>query len=391
MFRIAVITRYFPSSAEPWQGRSAYETIRILSRHAHVKVFYPHPSWPSWLTPRSTTYAHLDISYSVPDVQVNYLQYPALPLLSRISNGYMAARAVFASVRAFAPDLVLSYFVYPEGFAALKIARALAVPVVVTAIGSDINRITDPVTRTYTRMALRNTDFLLTVSNDLKKKAVAMGASPKKARTMLNGCDHSLFHVRDRQMARRGLGIDDGGASIVYIGRIDVKKGLRELVEAAAAVRLQHPNLNVYLVGSGPDREAIEKRIQLLHATSYIHLQGACAPDDVPLWIASSDLVALPSYMEGCPNIILEALACGRPVVATSVGGIPEILNEECGALVAPRDPGALAEALRTVLERHLDPMAISAHSSRSWTALASDYLKLFEELAGRGAARASF
>lgn len=389
MLRIGVVSRYFPSSAEPWQGRSAYETLRMLSRHADVKVFYPHASYPSWLRRASSMDDRLDLSYGTPDVAVEYVNYPALPVLSRVSNGWMAARRLLPAVRDFAPHMILSYFVYPEGFAALTLAGALSIPVVVEAIGSDINRIGDPVTRMLTRAVLRKADFVLTVSEDLRKKSVGMGASLEKSCTILNGCDPSVFYVRDRREARVRLGIDPTAPSIVYIGRIDIKKGLRELVEASASVRTLYPNLQVYMVGWGPDRELIRNRIRMLNTTEYVHLQDACAPDEVPLWIASADLVTLPSYMEGCPNVVLEALACGRPVVATNVGGIPEILNEQYGCLVAPRDARALAQGLATVLARKHDPIAISSSNSRSWEILAAECFRLFDNLVTRHEVRA--
>jgi len=97
--------------------------------------------------------------------------------------------------------------------------------------------------------------------------------------------------------------------------------------------------------------------------------------------MAAADLVTLPSYMEGCPNVVLEALACGRPVVATNVGGIPEILSEECGRLVPPRDARSLAMALAEVLDCSWDAAAISAHGSRSWNTVASELLDIFESL----------
>jgi teichuronic acid biosynthesis glycosyltransferase TuaC len=91
--------------------------------------------------------------------------------------------------------------------------------------------------------------------------------------------------------------------------------------------------------------------------------------------------VTLPSYMEGCPNVILEALACGRPVVATNVGGIPEIMNDECGYLVPPRDSGALAEALASSLDKTWDAKSISAHWGRGWETVASELLVIFESV----------
>ena len=381
MLKIAVVTRYFPSSAEPWQGRSAYQTLRVLAREADVRVFYPNASYPSLLRPRSRSYDQLDTSYSPPDVKTSYYDYPALPLVSRPLNGWMAARALLPAVRGFAPDLIFSYFLYPDGYAALKIGKSLSVPVVVMSIGSDINRIGDPISGLHTRTVLREADFLVTVSGDLRWKAVAMGAPPETTRAVINGCDLSIFHVRDRLEARRKLRIDQAAEVVVYLGRMDVKKGLRELVEAVASLRRERPNLHVYLIGEGPDRPLIESAIQAHNATGFIHVLPGCAFDDVAVWMAAADLVTLPSYMEGCPNVVLEALVCGRPVVATHVGGIPEIMNGECGRLVPPRDPAALAQALASVLDSSWDASAISARGSRSWNAVAGELLEIFASL----------
>jgi glycosyltransferase involved in cell wall biosynthesis len=249
------------------------------------------------------------------------------------------------------------------------------------SIGSDINRIGDRISAMHTRTVLREADFLITVSDDLRKKAVAMGAAPEKTRAIVNGCDLSVFHVRDRLEARQKLHIDTAVEAVVYIGRMDVKKGLRELVEAASSLHPQRTNLHVYLVGEGPDRPTIESAIRAKNATNYIHALPACAFDEVAVWMAAADLVTLPSYMEGCPNVVLEALACGRPVVATNVGGIPEIMNDACGRLVPPREPVGLARALASVLDATWDAAAISAHWSRSWITVAAELLAVFESV----------
>jgi glycosyltransferase involved in cell wall biosynthesis len=249
------------------------------------------------------------------------------------------------------------------------------------SIGSDINRIGDPVSALHTRTVLREADFVVTVSGDLCAKAVAMGAPAEKTRAILNGCDLSVFRVKDRLEARRRVQIDPASEAVGYIGRMDVKKGLLELVDAAVSLHSKRPNLHVYMVGEGPDRPAIEGAIQTGNAGSYIHALPGCASDDVAVWMAAADLITLPSYMEGCPNVVLEALACGRPVVATNVGGIPEIMNGDCGRIVPPRDPAALALALASVLDRSWDAAAISAHGSRSWSTVAAELMEVFESL----------
>lgn len=378
MLRIAVPARYFPSSAEPWAGRSAYQSLRVLAREAEVRVFYPNATYPALLKPRSRLFNKLDPSYCPPDVKVNYYDFPALPLISRPFNGRMAARTLLPHVREFAPDIIFSFYLYPYGYAALQIGKALAVPVVIESIGSDVNGIADPFSAIHTRTVLREADFLVTVSEDLRRKIIAMGAPPEKTRTVINGCDLSVFHVRNRFEARRSLGLDPDSQAVIYIGRLDVKKGLRELVQAAVKLHPQWPRLHTYIVGDGPDKPAIEAAIQGGNAESYVHLAESCGFDDVAVWMAASDLVTLPSYMEGCPNVIVEALACGRPVVATRVGGIPEIMDEDSGCFVRPRRPDELAQAIAVVLNRTWTPEVLSAKWSRAWSVGATELLEIF-------------
>jgi glycosyltransferase involved in cell wall biosynthesis len=389
MLKIAAVTRYFPSSAEPWQGRSAYQTLRVIARSADVHVFYPNAAYPSWLKPRSRTYDKVDANFRPAGVKASYYDFLALPMVSRPFNGTMAARVLLPHVRAFAPDVIFSCFLYPDGYAALKIAQALSVPVVAMSIGSDINRIGDRISAAHTRTVLREADFLVTVSGDLRAKAITMGASANRSRAIINGCDLSVFHVASRNSAREKLAIDPTVEAVVFIGRMDVRKGLLELVEAAASLHAARPNLHTYLIGEGPDRPLIESAIAAQNAAGYIHAVGSCAPDDVAVWMAAANLVTLPSYMEGCPNVVLEALACGRPFVATNVGGIPEIMNGECGSLVPPRDPAALATALASVLDQSWDAAAISAHHGRSWEMVAAELSEVFDSLVPRAALHA--
>lgn len=382
MLKIAVITRYFPSSGEPWQGRSAYQTLRALSTEAKVHVFYPNAAYPGFLNPRSRLYKGLDPSYSPAGVDVSYHDYPALPLISRPFNGRVAARELLDHVRAFRPDLIFSIFLYPEGYTALRIGRELSVPVVAMGIGSDIHSIGDSLSAMYTRQVLRGADSLVTVSDDLRQRAIAMGASAESSHAIVNGCDLSVFHPADRTEARNRLKLDLNAESILYIGRLDLRKGLRELVDASAELHSRRPALQVYMVGEGPDRPKIQSAIDGAGATNYIHLLPPCAPDEVALWMAAADVVTLPSYMEGCPNVVLEALACGRPVVASHVGGIPEIMNDSCGRLIPPRNAAALADALDSVLGKRWDANDISSQWSRSWSTVAAELLNIFEPLA---------
>ena len=382
--RVAVITKHFPNSRQHWAGQSAYETLRVLATRCELEVFYPEAVYPRLLKPRGASSEPLDRTWMPDGVKTTYVPHRVLPVVSRSLNGLVITRRLLPYVRAYAPDVLLSYFIYPDGYAAVNIGRALGVPVVLTAVGSDVNRIADPLLRRLTASTLRAADYVATVSQDLAKKTIALGADPARTRVKLNGCNTSVFYPRDRRAAREALGLDADAATIVYVGRLDYRKGLMELVESVAQLRTQHPRVRCYMVGSGPDENLLRQAIAKRNAEDLIFIQPACPMEQVALWMAAADLVTLPSYNEGCPNVVVEALAAGRPVVGTSVGGIPELMGENSGRLVPVRDVPALTQALHEVLSATWDPQAISSARSRSWADVATETENLLKAALAR-------
>jgi len=384
--KIAVITQYFPTSEQPWAGHSAYQTLRYLAQWHEVQVFYPEVRYPKRLTPTTGRLTRLDASYQPDGVEVEYIPYPALPAVSRALNGWVASGRLLPHVRRFGPEIILNYVVYPDGFAALRVGQALKVPVVVTAIGSDLNRIPDPLCGALTRKTLRESDAVVTVSGDLKRTAILLGADAGKSYAILNGCDTSIFYNRDRGEARAELRIGPDEEVVAYVGRMDVRKGLRELIEAVASLHERRPRLRCYLVGDGSDETALRELIAQKNAGEYVRLMPPCRTDGVALWMAAADLVTLPSYKEGCPNVVLEALAAGRPVVASDVGGIPELMDHSSGRLVPAMDSGALAAALDQVLDVEWSGNEIATRHQRGWADVARDVQGILEGvLAKRG------
>jgi glycosyltransferase involved in cell wall biosynthesis len=386
--RIAVVTHYFPTSAEPWAGHSALQTLRILATRHPLHVFYPASRYPKPLASPSQGFSLLDPTWQPSGVDTSYIPYPALPLISRPFNGGTMSRRLLAQVQAYRPDVILSYVIYPDGYAAVRLGKQLGVPVVLTAIGSDLNRISDRLSARRTRQALREATWTTMVSGDLLRTARRMGAEPSRSVAILNGCDTTVFHPRDRQQARQALGLELDAEIVVYVGRLDLRKGLAELTSAVASLRARRPKLRCYLVGDGPDRSRIGALIddrapadpavkdpaaKDLTLTDPVQFIPSCSTERVALWMAAADLVTLPSYMEGCPNVVVEALAAGRPVVATRVGGIPELLDDDSGRLVPPRDPEALSAALDEVLAANWDPAELASRHARSWSNVADD------------------
>jgi teichuronic acid biosynthesis glycosyltransferase TuaC len=376
--KVAVVTPIFPIPSQPNRGRAVYQCVRALSKRADIEVICPFPRYPRWFQPRFD-YRHPDLSYSPPGVTTRYFEYPALPGLTRCINGEVCAKYLQPFLRKYMPDMVLNFWLYPEGYAAVEVGRKLGIPVVVCAIGSDLNSIADPASRWLTRIAMNRAAFVVTKSEDLRCQAIRMGISAWKVRKVLNGCDASIFNLADRNAARRQLGIDEHIELVLFVGRLDLSKGIMELLDAFASLTNGLPNLRLAYVGDGPGGEQLRLKFQGTALESRIFLANDRPPQEVARWLAAANLLALPSYAEGCPNVIIEALSCGRPVIATNIGGIPELVNEECGVLIPPRDVPALANGIVNAMKRSWNERSISEQFRRGWNETANEILSICE------------
>lgn len=263
-------------------------------------------------------------------------------------------------------------------------------PSVVGALGSDIHVRDGRVAIAQTRRTIAQADALLTVSEAMRQAAIArFGADPARTHTICNGFNGAVFHPRDRAEARRELGVASDERLIVYVGRLVEAKGLNELVAAIGRLSKHEGRYRLALVGDGVMREQLGASVRAAGLAEWIRFVGGLAPAQVAQWIAASNVLTLPSWSEGYPNVVVEAIACGRPVVATDVGGTREIVNAANGILIAPRDAVALADALIAATERSLDggwdESAMARAIARSWDDVAVETLAVCERLiAGR-------
>jgi teichuronic acid biosynthesis glycosyltransferase TuaC len=248
--KIAVVTPYFPTSNNSYKGHSAFHTLRFLKRHAEIEVICPLTAYPKWLRPKKYGDAP-DLAYQPEGFKTTYFEYPAIPVVTRPINGLTCARLLLPYVRSARPDLILNYWLYPEGFSAVRVGRKLRVPVIVGAIGSDICRLNDPLTRVLVRRTLMNAAGIITVSEDLRRRAIALGIPREQITTILNGCDTSVFHPGDRNQARREIGCDPDGEIILYAGNLLPSKGLGELLAAFIELLKSRPAARLALVGKG--------------------------------------------------------------------------------------------------------------------------------------------
>jgi glycosyltransferase involved in cell wall biosynthesis len=352
---------------------------------ADIKVFCPLTRYPEWLLPRRFPYYRTNLAHAVPDFPTEYFEYPAIPVASRPFNPAMCKHFLLERVAAFRPDVILNFFVYPEGCAAVSVGEILEKPVVLGVIGSDVNRIPDFVAKWHTQRALRRASSVVTVSRQLTSRAVALGADPERTKTIPNGCDTSIFRPRDAEQVRDRLGIPRHAKLVVFVGWLAPTKGVRELLTAANELARKNPALRIAFIGEGALASEIRSLGESGDLAGRIFAPGVLPSSEVALWMAAADVFCLPSYAEGCPNVVLEAMACGRPVVASHVGAIPELIDRESGILTPPRDPHALAQALERALNVEWNTTQIALRSNRSWRTVAEETWAVCEQALQEG------
>lgn len=384
--RIALVTPILPVPYDKTRGRYIHETARALSRLARVRVFLPQVRYlrlPG-LAPRSFLHGEVGEDYSLDGIDLESYTYPGIPGVSRTTNGIVGAGALIPRLRTFRPDLVLAYWVYPDGYAALRSSRRLGVPCIVGARGSDIH-VRSGINAHLTRKVLAGADQVLTVSEAMRTAAIeTFGAHPAKVRTIVNGIDTAVFHPRDRGEMRAQLGVDPDARLVVYVGRFVESKGLVELLQAFAAIAGRDPRARLALVGDGVMRGQLPELLRTHGIESRVTLPGGMEPTGVAEWIGASDVLSLPSWSEGYPNVVVEAIACGCPVVASDVGGAGEIIREGNGLLVPPRKPAALERALEEALATDWDTAAMAASMRRGWHDVAVDTLDACRQVLAR-------
>jgi glycosyltransferase involved in cell wall biosynthesis len=278
----------------------------------------------------------------------------------------LALWAVWAQRRR--PAVVHGHRAYPMGLVAVWLGRALGRPAVASVYGSDVHTeaATGPrAVRFWTRRALRGAARVIAVSQSLVRDLAALGVPPERCRYVPSGVDLERFAPRAPGAARAALGLPPSARVVLCISQFYPIKGHGVLVEAFRTLAGRRADALLVLTGDGPLRPSVEAAVGAAGLAGRVRVTGTVPYDEVPAWLAAADLMVLPSFNEGMPLSVLEALASGRPVVASRVGGTPELLSDERYGFLAPAgDAEALAAALDQALSRTWDPALLHARAA---------------------------
>src|SRR6185437_2553479 len=386
---ILTATTLFPNSVQRAHGVFVETRLRHLLASGEVAahVLAPIP----WLPPlvRYSSYGPLQ---DVPSrVERNgltiehprYLVVPKLGMTLTPHTLYRAMRKRFLALlkQGHRFDLIDAHYFYPDGVAAVRLGREFNLPVTVTARGTDLNLIPEfPAPRRMILDAAEKADGLITVCAALKDTLVEMGVADRRVTVLRNGVNLELFRPMDREAARQSLGFVR--RTLVSVGLLIDRKGHHHIIRALGDI----PETDLVIAGDGPDRRALERVAEAEGVKDRVKFLGSVDQNKLREIYNAADALVLASSREGWANVLLEAMACGTPVVASAVWGTPEVVaRPEAGVLMPSLDPQGVAEGVRRLFAAYPDREATRRYAEGfNWNATTEGQLKLFRGILAR-------
>src|SRR6266478_3980556 len=343
--KILTFTHLFPNAEQPIWGVFIYQRIAHFAKRPgnEVTVVAPVPYIPKWIPTRSwEKYKHIPKEEIVGGVSVVHPRYPHIPKIAMPFHGILLFLGCYRQIarlqRKGGFDCIDSHWIYPDGFAAVLFGKTLGIPVFCSARGTDINVYPKFKTiRPLISWLLKQSTGIIAVSQALKQVMVSLGLQQEK--------NHAF------------------------------------LISATSEIISRWPNMGLYILGEGPLRERLERIVREKGLQGRVSLPGNQSNEKLNLWYNAADVSCLSSCREGWPNVLMESLACGTPVVATRVGGVPEVITSSAyGVLVDPNVP-EFAKGMESALRNKWDREAIVRYArTRTWNEVAAEMESFFAE-----------
>lgn len=397
--KVLILSDMYPSAIDQISGIFIHHHVKALQNIGiDLTVISPVPWSPKllWFRKKWQNYGMMPREELIDGIPVKRPRYLALPskYFRAVAGAFMfygAIRTIKCLYESFKFDIIHAHTITPDGHAALFLKRAFKVPVICSIRGSDLKQYPRYSEAVYkaSRRVLEESDAIITVSRDLANEATGMARVLISPYVIYNGVDTTKFRrAEDKEKIRESLGLPLHSRIISFVGRCVSDKGIFELFESFLGIEKTFKDVCLLIVGEGEDRLTIEKRVEECGLAGKVIFKGMVSHDKIPLYLNASDIFALPTYSEGMANVIYEAMACGLPVVATCVGGIPEVVSHEGeGLLCRPRNSKDLEECL----VRLVNDQGLSEEMGRrgrdkmrerfSWEGNARANLQVYEEV----------
>jgi glycosyltransferase involved in cell wall biosynthesis len=385
--RILTFSTLYPNDAAPAHGVFVENRLRHLveTGAASALVLAPVPYFPS----KNPVFGAWSRHAAVPTterrhgIEVLHPRYIAIPRFGMSAAPFLlyasAARALARLRRSGEKfDLIDAHYLYPDGVAATWLGRRFALPVVLTARGSDVTQWPEhALPRRLIRNACANADAIITVSAGLCDALASLGVGADRINVLRNGVDLTQFLPADRAAARSALG--STGPTLLSVGSLIRRKG-HDLTVAALA---HLPEWRLLIAGEGPERSALLALASRLGVSHRVRLLGQWPHDNLAALYSAADISVLASAREGLANVLLESMACGTPVVASPIAGNDEaVQSPDAGLIAGARTSVAIADAVRRLFANMPDRAATRAYAARfGWEPVSRGQLEIFTRI----------
>jgi glycosyltransferase involved in cell wall biosynthesis len=386
---ILTVSTLFPNPVRPSHGIFVETRLRKLlaSGQVHAHVMAPVPWLPSFISygsygPLHRVPAHVERN----GLSIEHPRYLVVPKIGMQLTPYTLYGAMRKTFRRLLEaghhfDLIDAHYFYPDGVAAVWLAEEFGLPVVVTSRGTDISLI--PQFRGPRRLiceAAARADGLITVCQALKDGLVQLGVEPSKVIVLRNGVDLELFHPMDRQAARKELGLSR--RTLASVGHLVERKGHHHVIAALKDL----PDTDLLIAGDGEERQRLVKLAETTGVADRVRFLGVLNQRQLCQVYNAVDALVLASSREGWANVLLEAMACGTPLVASAVWGTPEVVAEpEAGVLMRSVDAAGVADGVLRLFAQMPDRAATRLYAERfDWDVTTEGQLNLFRAILTR-------
>ncbi|HFD31974.1 MAG TPA: glycosyltransferase family 4 protein [Gammaproteobacteria bacterium] len=375
---VMFLSHMFPNAGSPHSVPFMLERAKALASCIPLEVVAPVSYFPFVKNKLPELYECID---NMPVYHPRYLALPAF-LWPMRSFPYSLMFRLFWQKRRAKYDIFHVEWIYPDAFAVTNFAKKKGIKTVGVVHGNEAIDYYGPRSRRKKYIeAFDALDKIIVVSNELKWKLIReYQVTEEKISVILNGVDVDKFIVRDKIESRKELGLPLKGSVGVCVARLSEEKNLNILIQSVANLPERVPVM--YILGDGPLKGELQGLIDRYDIGEWIKMVGPVSHEEIPLWLAASDFLCLPSQREGCPVVIHEALACGRPVISTTVGAIPDLIRHtDYGLLCPPSDVQALSHSLEEVMSRTWDVEKIAAYGQQfTWENVAKQTVEVFNE-----------
>lgn len=362
--RVLVISQMFPCKRHPTSAIFFANLLKELAAKVdELIVITPRPYIPKFVTKIKKGWAKWYLDPMISKQDGMEIIRPYVLTLRGISflgiNSLLWQCSLFNIVKNLIKtrkiEILLGYNMIPEGITAVCLAKMFKLTAGFWAIGSDVNDIANhnQLNHCLTKKCIEKSDIIITESKDLEIKIIQLSTKSLNVKTFYKGIDVSNFqNLPPKDILLKKLQLNPDKKYILFVGRLIYDKGIYEIAHTFVSIAKKYPDLDLILIGEEIEKEKLIGKFIEAGVLNRVYLKGIVPYKEVAYYMKISDMLVLPSWAEGLPNVVMEAMAVGLPVVATDVGGIPEVIeNGVTGLSVPAKNIEKLTEAIIQMME----------------------------------------